>query len=259
MSLRRWGKAPYEIVLMHGGPGAWGEMAPLAQELAPTHGILEPLQTSDSVEGLLEELRVLLEMENHSPRVLIGFSWGAWLGILFAARYPLLVKKLVLISSGPIEEKWVQNLMEKRLNRLNTEERARLQDLLIELQNPLAKDKDALLEKAGALFSKADAFDPIPDEPQPIQCHYDLYEKIWEEAKKIRASGDLLEAAKKIRCPVVAIHGEHDSHPFEGVKGPLSAALKDFQFILLHECGHCPWQERKAKGPFLAALEKVIR
>jgi pimeloyl-ACP methyl ester carboxylesterase len=49
---------------------------------------------------------------------------------------------------------------------------------------------------------------------------------------------------KNIECPVVAIHGDYDPHPADGVRIPLSNVLKDFRFILLGKCGHVPWFER---------------
>ncbi len=55
-NLRKYGKAPFAIVVVHGGPGARGEMAPVARELSTHGGVLEPLQTATSVEGQVEEL-----------------------------------------------------------------------------------------------------------------------------------------------------------------------------------------------------------
>jgi pimeloyl-ACP methyl ester carboxylesterase len=48
----------------------------------------------------------------------------------------------------------------------------------------------------------------------------------------------------------VAIHGDYDPHPAEGVREPLSKVLKDFRFILLEHCGHLPWIEREAREGF---------
>jgi pimeloyl-ACP methyl ester carboxylesterase len=71
----------------------------------------------------------------------------------------------------------------------------------------------------------------------------------------LRRSGKLLEMGKEITVPVVAIHGDYDSHPAEGVEKPLSAILKDFHFILLEKCGHKPWIERQARERFYTILE----
>ena len=84
-NLRKYGKTPYKIAVIHGGPGAGGEMAPVARELASGWGVLEPLQTSASLEGQIEELKTVLEKNGDLPITLVGFSWGAWLGFIFAA------------------------------------------------------------------------------------------------------------------------------------------------------------------------------
>ncbi len=50
-NLRKYGKAPFKVAVIHGGPGAPGEMAPVARELSSVSGVLEPLQTATTIEG----------------------------------------------------------------------------------------------------------------------------------------------------------------------------------------------------------------
>ncbi|MFO7996195.1 MAG: alpha/beta hydrolase, partial [Dehalococcoidia bacterium] len=71
-------------------------------------------------------------------------------------------------------------------------------------------------------------------------------------------SGQLLEIIRRIKCPVLAIHGDYDPHPAHGVKDPLSRAIKDFRFVLLEKCGHYPWRERKARDMFYCILNAEI-
>ena len=76
----------------------------------------------------------------------------------------------------------------------------------------------------------------------------------------MRQTGELLALGKKILCPVVAIHGDWDPHPARGVCEPLQATLKrfPFKFIVLGDCGHKPWIERRAKDKFYSILKEVI-
>ncbi len=106
-SLRCYGKAPYQVAVIHGGPGAPGEMTPVARELSSLCGILEPLQTKTTIQGQLEELHGIVRENGSLPLTLIGHSWGAMLSYLFTAQYPSMVKKLILISSGVFEEQLV--------------------------------------------------------------------------------------------------------------------------------------------------------
>ncbi len=44
-NIRKYGNPPFSVAVIHGGPGAPGEMAPVARELSSRWGVLEPLQT----------------------------------------------------------------------------------------------------------------------------------------------------------------------------------------------------------------------
>jgi pimeloyl-ACP methyl ester carboxylesterase len=261
MNLRRYGKAPFAIVVVHGGPGAGGEMAPVARELASTWGVLEPIQTTTSLEGQVEELRAVLEKHGDLPVTLIGFSWGAWLSFIVAAHYPAIIKKLVLVGSGPYEEKYAARLQETRFNRLSEEGRTEYEFIIRTLGDPATEDKDRLFARLGALASKTDEYDSIidrSDESDAVGSQGDVFQSVWRDAAELRKSGELLELGKQIKCPVVAIHGDYDSHPAEGVQKPLSAILESFRFILLKNCGHKPWVERQARDRFYTILKEEL-
>ena len=53
-NLRVYGKAPYSVAVIHGGPGAPGSIAPVASELSKDIGVLEPLQAEAAGGGLVE-------------------------------------------------------------------------------------------------------------------------------------------------------------------------------------------------------------
>jgi len=127
-NIRKYGQAPFRVALIHGGPGAPGEMKPVAEELSKDFGILEPLQTADSIDGQVEELKSVLKQKGELPIILVGYSWGAWLAYILTARYPELVSKLILVGSGPFEASYTKNMMETRMNRLSEEEKAEALD-----------------------------------------------------------------------------------------------------------------------------------
>lgn len=257
-NLRKYGNPPFTVAVIHGGPGAPGEMAPVARELSAGRGVLEPLQTEATLEGQVEELRAVLEAQANLPVTLIGFSWGATLSFIFTALNPQFVKKLILIGSGPYEEKYAANIMSTRISRLGKEDWKNFLSLNEVLNGPSAKNRNEALCSFGKLMSKADAFDPLPHEEELLECSYDIFKGVWREASEMRNSGELLKMGTQIVCPVVAIHGDYDPHPFDGVKEPLSGILKDFRFILLEKCGHKPWVERQAKERFYDLLKDEI-
>jgi len=257
-NLRKYGNAPFNIAVVHGGPGAPGEMAPVARELSSGRGILEPLQTANTLEGQVRELKTVLEKNGELPLILLGFSWGAMLSFILTARYPSLVKKLILISSGVYEDKYAISIMATRLGRLDEEERKKALALIETMDNPAITDKNTPFTRFGELIAKSDAYDPLPDNSNAIECQYYTNQSVWNDASKLRSSRKLLELGNSIQCPVVAIHGDYDPHPAEGVKEPLSRVLKDFRFVLLEKCGHRPWIELSARDRFYDILKNEI-
>jgi len=210
-------------------------MAPVARELARHRGVLEPIQTATSLQGQVDELR---EAIDDFPCALVGYSWGAWLSALVAADHPALVEKLILVSSGPFEERYVDQLRATRMARLDEKDR---------------RDFD---RRFAELCSKTDSFDPLPEEPVAFDAR--IYAAVWPEGAALRKSGALLERVAELQCPVVAIQGDYDPHPSEGVERPLARTLRDFRFILLDRCGHTPWIERHARERFFEILEREI-
>lgn len=254
---RKYGMAPYDIAVIHGGPGAPGTVAEIAMELSngSRTGVLEPLQNSMNIDGQINELKSILKKHGKLPVSLAGHSWGAWLAFMFAARYPAYVKKVILIASGPFEEKYVSGIMQKRLERMNENQMEEYLHLSTKMNDPSVKNKDYFFAKFGKLISASDSFDLLSSMESSAGFRHDVNRSVWNEASYLRRSGKLLNMAKDIRCPVVAIHGDHDPHPFEGVREPLARTLKDFRFVLLKDCGHYPWREKYARDCFF----KIIR
>ena len=217
-------------------------------------GVLEPLQTASTVAGQVDELVQTLTEHAHLPVTLVGHSWGAWLVAMGAAQWPALVSKLILVGSGPFEARYAAEIMPERLRRLSDADRVEVEELFVRLTDDPGAD-DGAFARLGVLLGSADAFDPLPRVDVPGETQPEIYASVWPEAAELRRSGRLLDLASKISCPVLAIHGAYDPHPAAGVRDPLTRLLKDFRFVLLPECGHTPWLERRALDEFYHLLE----
>ena len=257
-NVRTYGTPPFDVAVIHGGPGAPGELAPVARELAKTRGVLEPLQTASTLQGQIVELETVLKQKAHPPVALIGHSWGAMLSFVFAAQSPSLVKKLILVSSAVFEDKYAERITATRLSRLTEEEVATVDSLSTALDDPHASDKNHLFAELGSSCPG-----PIPSILSPARTRSSNANTTstgvsGETLQNCEAVEGLLALGRHIRCPVVAIHGDYDPHPAAGVRVPLSAVLKDFTFILVEKCGHRPWIERAAKDRFYDILEQEL-
>lgn len=237
-------------MVVHGGPGAAGELAHLAAELsARGHATLEPWQTATSVSGQIGELAQAIAADCAPPVVLIGWSWGAWLAALTAQARSDLVAHLVLVGSGPLGATAADSTQITR--------RARLGEKAWREMRAAFADPGGL-HRGMDLLSQADDYDPL-DTPLPAISHDpDIHRQVWAEARALRASGALLERVGQITCPITVIHGSYDPHPAAGVIVPLKARLPAAEIVLLRHCGHTPWRERRAQAPFFATLERVI-
>lgn len=259
---RIYGKEPYKIVVVHGGPGAIGSVASIARQLSMHYGVLEPFQTKISVDLQVEELHDTIKKHAALPVVLIGHSWGAWLGCLVTARFPWVVNKLILVGSGPFDESYVKSIEDLRCSRLSNKERNEYSAIIniLALEKSTVK-KDASIHRLGELIVKTDSYCPLEietDKQDVLPFDSAQYWSVWSEASQLRKTGVLLDKVQQIRCPVVAIHGEYDPHPADGVMLPLAGNLDDFHFHLLDKCGHYPWKEYYAQKRFYALLRKEI-
>jgi len=257
-NLRKYGNPPYSVVLVHGGPGAAGTMEAVAKKISGQNGVVEAMQTRYSIESLLVELRGIISLHGHQPVTLIGHSWGAWLSILFASKYPDQVKKLILVAAAPLEENYASKILETRLERLDDDDREALSRLMNQINIAPQNKKDPIFQDIAAIMRKTDAFQPESTSYRNATFEYNIYESVWTEAERMRSKGELLQHANRVICPVLAIHGDYDPHPYIGVKDPLEKAIKDFRFCLLEKCGHEPWNEISAKNSFYDLLEKEL-
>ncbi|MCD4812826.1 alpha/beta hydrolase [bacterium] len=257
-NLRCYGEPPYSVVLVHGGPGVAGTMAPVARELAARYGVLEPLQTAASVTGQVTELRAQIAKYAAGPVVLIGSSWGAMLAFVLAAKHPEMVAKLVLVGSGVYTECHARQIEATRFERLTPVAMQTAYRLMGQINQADSDQQNNLFAQLGKIFTQTDAYDPVTLDLEWTQIRYDIYKKVWPQAVALRRQGDFLKWGRRIQCPVIALHGDYDPHPAAGIHEPLAAVVRDFQFILLEKCGHLPWIEKQAKAVFYQKVNEIV-
>jgi len=108
------------------------------------------------------------------------------------------------------------------------------------------------------LYTKADAYDPVTLDTETLEMQFEVNQQVWAEARRLRASGELLAYGQAVQCPVVAVHGDYDPHPADSVFLPLVSVLSHFRPVLLDRCGHLPWLERHAKEHFFEILAEEL-
>lgn len=253
--VRLYGNAPYKIVLVHGGPGAIGSLKGFAKELNELSqiGVVEALQSKYSIDELVEELYNQIKDNCKEKVSLIGHSWGAWLVAFFAGKYPDLIENVILVGSGPLEDKYVSEIGARRMENLSEEDGA----IFRRLSNNQATDED--MAKIPKVFEKSDNYClENRDLHRADRTDSQMHNMVWEEAAKLRTNGTLLTSFKKSQSKLFLIQGETDPHPVKGVIVPLQENGIKCESYVLEKCGHNPFMEKYAKEDFYKILLKIL-
>jgi pimeloyl-ACP methyl ester carboxylesterase len=258
MNVRKYGNPPYNTILVHGGPGAAGSLKPVCEELSKDYGIIEALQTKNTIKTQLEELKTILKENASLPAILVGHSWGAMLIFMFAANHPDLVSKIIMVSSGMLEVSYAQEIQINRQSKITPAQTKELEHLQKLLQDSNHQNKNTLFPRMGQIIEQVDTYKPIHLNYESELFNYEIFQSIWSEASLFRNSGAMLELGKSIKCDVVIIHGDYDSHPAQGIKSSIEKLNLNHRYYLLTKCGHTPWNEHFAKEAFFDILKSEL-
>ncbi len=259
IAVREHGSSGPPVVLVHGGPGAPGSLAPLSRELARTCRVLEPLQRRSGPQPLTVDRHVAdLEeaIDAHSPGkrpTVLGHSWGAMLALIHAAAYPRRVASLVLVSCGTFDPKARGELRACLDRRIDSELRRRLD----RLDNDVS-DADARLQSVADLLLPAYSCDPEVRALEVDSCDARAHRETWSDYLALEERGVVQAAFASIDVPVLMLHGADDPHPGRSIRDSLAPYLPRIEFRELARCGHYPWIERRAKHEFLDVVQAWV-
>lgn len=166
ITVRTYGAHEPFVVVLHGGPGASGSAFGLARTPEHRFRVLEPLQRRSggvhlSVAQHVDDLAAVAP-----PRTaLVGWSWGAMLGLPFAARHPDRVHALALVGCGTYSETEREIYWQAMDRQLGHDGRCRMAALASQME--FARDsaeRDRVLAEMGHPATGAQSFDPLDDE-----------------------------------------------------------------------------------------------
>lgn len=259
IAVREYGTDGPAVVLVHGGPGAPGSLAPLARLLAPTCRVLEPLQRRSggvplTVDRHVADLAEVLDARVPAIRpIVLGHSWGALLALAFAAAHPGRAAALILVGCGTLDLEARAELRLRIERRLDPAVKRRIDRLDEEIPDP-----DERLGILAGLLLPAYSCDPVVDALECDACDARGYQETWSDWLALESRGVVPRAFASIDIPVLMIHGTEDPHPFDAIRASLAAHLSQLELHVLERCGHYPWIERAAAEPFLELLRGQV-
>lgn len=256
-----YGQSKSNVLLLHGGPGAVGSLSYLANVLSKTISIAELWQTSKNVEVMCAEICQQLQYCNDNP-IIIGHSWGAILGYIFAAKFPQKIGKLIMISSGALTKQHHEEAMIARFSSISQEENSKMEILYKKLDASSGQEEIAIFRELAKFLETIEVSAPVDNIYERIKTlYYDLncYKSINIEYKNLLNTKQMETLGTKITCPVSVIHGKNDPYSYTDLQSFLYKTLSTKTvFYLLDNCGHWPWREKHAEKEFFFIMQKEI-
>jgi pimeloyl-ACP methyl ester carboxylesterase len=258
LRVREYGTSGPPVMVLHGGPGAPGYMAPLARGLAGSFQVFEPFQRGSGDEPLtvachVADLHELVRAYGEVRPALVGHSWGAMLALAYAAAHPGCASSLVLIGCGTFDPLARARLHATREARTDDGLRQRMERLAEEIP-----DADQRLGVLGALMMHIDSYDLVAVEQEMVACDARAHQETWEDMLRLQAQGIYPAEFSAIQAPVIMLHGAVDPHPGQMIRASLAAYLPHLEYREWERCGHYPWLERAARAEFLAVLREWL-
>jgi pimeloyl-ACP methyl ester carboxylesterase len=263
---RRYGSGGEAVALLHGGPGAAGEMATVARRLGARLDAFEPLQRGSGTVPLtvathVTDLRELIhEVWRVAPVRLVGFSWGAMLALSYAARHPGDVERVVAIGCGTLDAEARRIYQTRMAERMD----AKTRSLLCEIEDSLTAEADHarrndLFAELGRIYTRLQAFDPREIRPdESSSCDEQAFRETWADAVSLQERGIQPAEFSRIAAPVTMIHGEADPHPGRLIHESLKPFIARLTYVEIPDCGHKPWIERRAEEAFYGILTECL-
>ncbi|HEV8208111.1 MAG TPA: alpha/beta hydrolase [Acidimicrobiia bacterium] len=260
IQVRKYAGSDGPVVVLHGGPGAAGSLAGLAMELAPDCEVWEPLQRRSGEVPLTVDRHVAdLHDIAPDPATIVGHSWGAMLGLSYAASHPAAVRALALVGCGTYDTASRAEYERRIRMNLGVEGNKQKQELraAIELAHDSA-ERDRLVGLIGTLNTEAQSFDVLPED-HVVTVDAAGHDETWRDVLRRQATGLEPQSFDAIVSPVLMLHGDDDPHPGTMIRETLLPHIPQLEYVGIPRCGHEPWRERHGREPFLAALRGWLR
>jgi pimeloyl-ACP methyl ester carboxylesterase len=260
--VREYGDTGPMVIILHGGPAAVGEAAPIARGLSDSFRVLEPWQRGSghiplSVSAHIADLNEVIDSRCAGEWIaLVGESWGAMLALAYAAAYPDRAGAIVLIGCGTFDK--VSRLqMQERVNaRIGDDLRRRLKQIERSIPDPQERLKRRY-ELTGTLYD----YDPIETEridgelpPLDMRAHTET----WSDMLRLQEESVYPAAFAAIRSPVLMLHGVYDPHPGRMIYSSLRSHLPQVEYHEWEHCGHRPWIEREVRAEFFDLMRRWL-
>nr|WP_255479596.1 alpha/beta hydrolase [Quadrisphaera sp. RL12-1S] len=258
-------EGPPALVLVHGGPGLWDYLEPVAACVADsltTHrydqrgcGRSEPSDVQ-SIARAVADLEELREAFGHERWAVFGHSFGATIAARYAAAHPDRVGALVWCAGTgpdwPSQRAQAGAAMASRLTAAEMEEHKQIEELGQRGRTWAQEVRWRTLQwlpdhPAPATSATVAAVESFAATPLPVNEHANRAMAAEEFG---RDPGEALAELTGINVPVLLIRGAEDPRPATGTLA-VAAALPRAELAVVERAGHLPWEDQPAEFEML--------
>jgi proline iminopeptidase len=263
------------LLVLHGGPGAdHCYLLPQLLHLGEKHDLLFYDQRgggrskSDARIPItwrhhVDDLGAIVEEHALDPLSIVGYSWGAMLGLLYALEQrgnPQLrpPSRIALINPAPLTIEYRRQFEAEFARRQQSPQIQQLRDDLA-ASGLRERDPQAYRQRAFELGVAGYFSDPRKaTDLTPFRVVGRIQQSVWESLGDF----NLIDALAGVRVPSIIIHGRDDPIPIASSREAASALGTNL--VVLDECGHVPYVEQPTKlfaalDPFLDETNPTVR
>jgi proline iminopeptidase len=261
---RRVGTGPI-VVVLHGGPGAHHDyLLPQYDQLATGRELFYYDQRGggrspaprDVAVGWrahvadLEAIRLSLGLER---LVLLGYSWGGLLALLYYLEHPDRVARLALVSPASITVQYRREFDRRFAKRMSAPEIVQAREAL--RTSGLRERDPSTYQRRAFELSVAGYFRNFADVTHltAFRVTGRTQQAVWDSLGEYDLRNRLRETVSRFPLPSLVLHGTFDPIPIEGSRE--LASLLSAELVEL-PVGHCPHVE--ATEPFIRAVDNFL-
>jgi len=256
-----------KLLVLHGGPGADHQyLLPQMLHLGEKFDLLfydqrgggrsrSDARIPVTWQTHVEDLTAIVREFGLDPLSIVGYSWGAMLGLLYLIeqkKNPELPapNRMAMINPAPLTRDYRQQFEAEFARRQASPEIQALRDELAQ-SGLRERDPEAYRQRAFELGVAGYFSDPRnAKDLTPFRVVGRVQQSVWESLGDF----DLIRDLKGIKIPSIIVHGRDDPIPL--ASSSEAARALDTNLVVLDECGHVPYVEQPTR--LFAALDPFL-
>jgi len=268
-------KGAPRLLVLHGGPGAdHCYLLPQMLHLGEKYDLLfydqrgggkskSDARIPVTWQTHVEDLAGVVKELGLDPLSIVGYSWGAMLGLLYAiqqSKNPQLQKlyRIALINPAPLTLEYRRQFEAEFARRQASPEIQRLRN---ELASSGLRERDPAAYRQRAFELGVAGYFSDPNKARdltPFRVVGRVQQSVWESLGDF----DLIRDLEGIKTPSIVVHGRDDPIPLAS-SSEASRALET-SLVVLDACGHVPYVEQPSRlfaalDPFLDETNPPVR